>query len=146
MSSASDDDADDPEDILRVIQAKIDRENGQTPGAVPTTDVFSAGDENQIPSADDPLSAASAEDWEATANRASRDTAASIRDIESFRRRLDDAKRAVDALANSRVSLRELESMSAELGERNAEHERELEEVARLNGISLTREEEPRAR
>ena len=35
--------------------------------------------------------------------------------------------------------------MSAELGERNAEHERELEEVARLNGISLTREEEPRA-
>ena len=93
-----------------------------------------------------PLSAASAEDWEATANRASRDTAASIRDIESFRRRLDDAKRAVDALANSRVSLRELESMSAELGERNAEHERELEEVARLNGISLTREEEPRAR
>ena len=147
MSSASDDDADDPEDILRVIQAKIDRENVQTPGrAVPTTDVFSAGDENEIPSADDPLSAASAEDWEATANRASRDTAASIRDIESFRRRLDDAKRAVDALANSRVSLRELESMSAELGERNAEHERELEEVARLNGISLTREEEPRAR
>jgi len=148
MSSASDDDADDPEDILRVIQAKIDRENVQTPGSVsvPTTDVFSAGDENEIPSADDPLSAASAEDWEATANRASRDTAASIRDIESFRRRLDDAKRAVDALANSRVSLRELESMSAELGERNAEHERELEEVARLNGISLTREEEPRAR
>jgi hypothetical protein len=47
----------------------------------------------------------------------------------------------VDALANSRVSLSELESMSAELGERNAEHERELEEVARLNGISLTREE-----
>ena len=145
MSSASDDDADEPEDILRVIQAKIDRENVQTPGAVPTT-VFSAGDENEIPSADDPLSAASAEDWEATANRASRDTAASIRDIESFRRRMDDAKRAVDALANSRVSLRELESMSAELGERNAEHERELEEVARLNGISLTREEEPRAR
>ena len=146
MSSASDDDADEPEDILRVIQAKIDRENVQTPGAVPTTDVFSAGDENEIPSADDPLSAASAEDWEATANRASRDTAASIRDTESFRRRLDDARRAVDALANSRVSLRELESMSAELGERNAEHERELEEVARLNGISLTREEEPRAR
>ena len=145
MSSPSDDDPDDPDDILRVIQAKIDRENVQTPGAVPTTDVFSAGDENEIPSADDPLSAASAEDWEATANRASRDTAASIRDIESFRRRLDDAKRAVDALANSRVSLRELESMSAELGERNAEHERELEEVARLNGISLTREDEPRA-
>ena len=147
MSSASDDDADDPEDILRVIQAKIDRENVQTPGAVPTTtDVFSAGDENEIPSADDPLSAASAEDWEATANRASRDTAASIRDTESFRRRLDDARRAVDALANSRVSLNELESMSAELGERNAAHARELEEVARLNGISLTREEEPRAR
>ena len=145
MSSASDDDADDPEDILRVIQAKIDRENVQT-RAVPTTDVFSAGDENEIPSADDPLSAASAEDWEATANRASRDTAASIRDIESFRRRLDDARRAVDALANSRVSLNELESMSTELGERNAAHARELEEVARLNGISLTREEEPRAR
>ena len=144
MSSASDDDADDPEDILRVIQAKIDRENVQTP-AVPTTDVFSAGDENEIPSADDPLSAASAEDWEATANRASRDTAASIRDIESFRRRLDDARRAVDALANSRVSLNELESMSTELGERNAAHARELEEVARLNGISLTEEGERHA-
>jgi hypothetical protein len=51
MSSPSDDDPEDPEDILRVIQAKIDRENVQTPGAVPTTDVFSAGDENEIPSA-----------------------------------------------------------------------------------------------
>ena len=41
--------------------------------------------------------------------------------------------------------MRELESMSAELGERNAEHERELEEVARLNGISLTEEGERHA-
>jgi hypothetical protein len=140
MSSPSDDDPDDPDDILRVIQAKIDRENVQTPSAVPTTDVFTAGDENESPSAHDPLSAASAEDWEATANRASRDTAASIRDTESFRRR-----RAVDALANSRVSLNELESMSTELGERNAAHARELEEVARLNGISLTEEGERHA-
>ena len=142
MSSASDDDADDPEDILRVIQAKIDRE---TPSAVPTADVF-FGDENESPpraSADDPLSSAASDgDWEATANRASRDTAASVRDTESLRRRLDDAKRAVEALANSRVSLRELESLSAELGARNAEHKRELEEVARLNGISLTKEDE----
>ena len=143
MSSASDDDADDHEDILRVIQAKIDRENVQTPSAVPTTDVF-VGDENDSPpraSADDPLSDG---DWEATANRASRDTAASVRDTESLRRRLDDAKRAVEALANSRVSLRELESLSAELGARNAEQKRELEEVARLNGISLTKEDEQR--
>ena len=55
MSSPSDDDPDDPDDILRVIQAKIDRENVQTPSAVPTTDVFIAGDENESPSAHDPL-------------------------------------------------------------------------------------------
>jgi CRP-like cAMP-binding protein len=144
MSSAPNSDGDD--DILRVIQAKIDRENAPAQtlhGVSPLgsrAHLLAVGDENESPRDSDPSTAGV--DWEATTIRASRETAAWIRDAETFRERLDTAREAVDAMAKNSVSLREIESLSRDFGARNEAHKRELEEVARLNGITLEEDTE----
>lgn len=77
-------------------------------------------------------------EWEAAASRASRDAAAADRDGVDLRRRIDRAKTDVRALVDASEALRQIEEMSAELGDRTASFGRELAEVAEIHGVTLS--------
>ena len=66
------------------------------------------------------------------------DAAAADRDGVDLRRRIDRAKTDVRALADASDALRQIEEMSAELGDRTASFGRELAEVAEMHGVTLS--------
>lgn len=130
------------EDILRVIQAQIDRENGVGPPAsagVPTnhwSDNEASNEENESPE----------EDWDATREETTEATRepfeSATRETDEFRERLDIAKAAVERMSNSTVLLDEIEEMAKDFDKQTNAHKLELEQVAKLNGVTLTEEEE----
>jgi hypothetical protein len=135
MAPASDGHGDD--DILRAIQAKIDRENGFVPTStvgVPTNH-SNVGDENDRP--DD------AWDTAGLPTGSREPPGGMVRgEADLFRERLDHARSTVDAMSHTSVLLDELESLSKQLGDGVDANKLELEQVAKLHGVVLPNDEE----
>lgn len=80
-------------------------------------------------------------EWEAMASRAADEAGAVERRGCALRTRVSSVRERVDHLQGSSDLLREIEAMTAELGERTASFGRELTEVAKLNDVHISDED-----
>lgn len=80
-------------------------------------------------------------EWEAMASRAADEAGAVERRGCALRTRVLSVRERVDHLQGSSDLLREIEAMTAELGERTASFGRELTEVAKLNDVHISDED-----